>query len=495
MLAPRSYSNRKVCILGLGRSGCASARALQQAGAQVVGWDDDPDRRRQAMRQGIAVAADGKRACTQADMLLPAPGIPLTHPRPHPLVALARAADMEILGDVQLFQHVLDEQKAGADWIAITGTNGKSTTASLVAHILRAADLQVALGGNIGVPALTLPPPRDGLIYVLELSSFQIELAPSLAPQIAVQLNVTADHLDRHGSMSEYAAVKAGLFAHLGRSHGKRHRRAAAIVGIDDAPGRELLAQLQQTQQQKDIRLIALALEEAVLPPALESVRVHDDRLLDYIRPDDTKGQGGTPDPGAHDLSGIRALMGRHNRQNMAAAFAVGRLYGLPGADIIRSFADFSPPPHRMQQVADIDGVRFINDSKATNGEAAARSLQCFDHVHWILGGIPKSDGIEPARRFFGKIACAYLIGTAQEKFAAVLQQEGVPHVCCGNLRAATRAAAEDALAARRDGVVLLAPACASFDQFADFAARGDAFRAVVEDLKRQSPPQSGGAP
>ena len=478
MLAPHSYSNRKVCILGLGRSGCASALALQQVGAQVTGWDDDPHRRRQAARHGIAIAADGRQACAQADMLLPAPGIPLTHPSPHPLVAQARSAGMEIIGDVQLFQQVLDQQDTRADWVAITGTNGKSTTASLTAHILRAANWQVALGGNIGVPALTLPPPEDGLVYVLELSSFQIELAPALAPQIAVQLNVAADHLDRHGSMSEYAAVKAGLFTHLHRARRNRHPRPAAIVGVDDAPGRDLLARLQHNP---DIRLIALALEEAVLPPALESVRVYNGRLLDGMKPDAAQ-----PQIGAYDLGGIDSLIGRHNHQNMAAAFAVGRLYGIPGADIIRHFAGFTPPPHRMQPVAEHNGVNFVNDSKATNGEAAARSLECFDRVHWILGGIPKSDGIEPARRFFGKVARAYLIGAAQQQFAAVLQGAGVPYVLCDNLRAATFAAAKDALAAQQGGVVLLAPACASFDQFADFTARGDAFCAAVQEITQQ---------
>ena len=468
MLAPRSYEHRKVCILGLGRSGCASAIALQEIGARVIGWDDDPGRRQQAAHKGIAIASDGRRACMQADMLLPAPGIPLTHPQPHPLVTLARTAGMEILGDVQLFQHVLDEQASRADWLAITGTNGKSTTAALVACMLHAAGFQVALGGNIGVPVMTLPTPQDDLIYVLELSSFQIELAPSLAPRIAVQLNIAADHLDRHGSMQEYAAVKARLFSHLGR----RGDGAAAIVGIDDAPGHQLLAQLRQNN---NIRLVALTLEETDIPLALENVRIRNDRLLDGMR--------GAGQANIHDLGGIPSLRGRHNRQNMAAAFAIGRLYGLSGTRIIRSFAGFSPPPHRMQQVAEIDGVLFINDSKATNAQSVAGSLECFEHVHWILGGIPKADGIEPVRHLFNKVACAYLIGAAQEQFAAVLEKSGVPHRRCGDLRTATLAAAA---AARRSSVVLLAPACASFDQFSNFEARGDAFCALTRELAQQ---------
>ena len=479
MLAPRSYENRKICVLGLGRSGCASALALQEVGARVVGWDDDPQRRHQAADKGIAIAKDGLQAGIGVDVLLPAPGIPLTHPQPHPVVSQARAAGTRILGDVQLFQHVLDEQAQGADWIAITGTNGKSTTAALTAHMLRAAGRQVALGGNIGVPVMSLPPARDGLVYVLELSSFQIELAPCLLPRIAVQLNITADHLDRHASMEEYAAVKAGLFAHMGRRAG-----AAAIIGIDDAPGRALLARLQRNA---NIRLVALTMEGMPVPAHIENVRIdidnesgnENDRLLDGI--------AGAGADNIHALGGASLMRGRHNRQNMAAAFAIGRLHGLPAAGIIESFAGFSPPPHRMQQVADMDGVLFINDSKATNAQSAARSLECFEHVHWILGGIPKADGIEPLRHLFSKVACAYLIGSAQEQFAAVLKKGGVPHHLCGDLRTATLAACKAALAAQTASVVLLAPACASFDQFADFEARGDAFCALIREFAQES--------
>lgn len=478
MLAPQSCRKQTVFVLGLGRSGRAGARALKQVGARVMGWDDDRSRRAGAAGDGIFIPADERKACAQADVLLSSPGIPLTR-NPHPLVSLFRAAGKPIIGDVELFQRVLDEQKAEADCIAITGTNGKTTTASLVAHMLRAAGRDVALGGNIGIPALDLPAPRKGLIYVLELSSFQIELAPSIAPQIAVQLNVTPDHLDRHADMREYAAVKAGLFTRLGASGRRQEKQDVAIVGINDAPGRELLARL---RKKRNIRIIALALGDIVLPPVPESVRVSSGLLRDGLADGDAGGE--------YELDGASSMTGRHNRQNMAAAFAVGRVCGMSPERILNSFADFSPPPHRMEHVAEIDGISFINDSKATNGEAAARSLECFERIHWILGGIPKSDGIAPAKHLFDKIAGAYLIGSSQERFALELRAGGVKFACFDDLRAATLTAAADA---RKEGggVVMLAPACASFDQFADFEERGEAFRAVVLELAERSKTQS----
>lgn len=479
MLAPQSCREQTVFVLGLGRSGRAGARALQQVGTRVMGWDDNQSRRVGAAGDGIFIPADERKACAQADVLLSSPGIPLTR-NAHPLVSLFRAAGKPIIGDVELFQRVLDEQKAGADCVAITGTNGKTTTASLIAHMLRAAGRDVALGGNIGIPALDLPAPRKGLIYVLELSSFQIELAPSIAPQIAVQLNVTPDHLDRHADMKEYAAVKAGLFAHLGASARRPEKQDVAIVGVNDAPGRELLARL---RKKRNIRVIALALGDIVLPPVPESVRVSSGLLRDGLADGDARKK--------YELDGTGSMVGRHNQQNMAAAFAVGRVCGLLPERILNAFADFSPPPHRMERIAEIDGIIFINDSKATNGEAAARSLECFERVHWILGGIPKPDGITPANHLFHKIAGAYLIGSSQERFALELRTAGVKHACFDDLRAAVFAAAEDARREGVGGVVMLAPACASFDQFADFEERGDAFRAVVLELARRSKTQT----
>ncbi|MCY4035332.1 MAG: UDP-N-acetylmuramoyl-L-alanine--D-glutamate ligase [Hyphomicrobiales bacterium] len=459
MLAPGSYKNKKVCVFGLGRSGCASALALQEVGASVVGWDDVAERRQHAESIGITLEETLK-----GDILLPAPGVPLTHPQPHPVITRARDNGMEIVGDIELFQQVLNEQNAGAEWIAITGTNGKTTTAALATHMLEQANFEVALGGNIGTPAMSLPPPRRKLVYVLEVSSFQIALTRSLAPNIAIQLNITPDHIDRHGTLQEYAAVKARLFARLGRGRGK----SVAIIGVDDAPGRALFEKL---HSQKNIRIIALALEEANLPPTLGSVRVQNAKLMDNIKP---------AERGCYDIEGVTSLIGKHNYQNIAAAFAIGRVYGLPGAQILKCFNGFKPPQHRMEQIASISAVTFVNDSKATNANAAARSLECFDKIHWIVGGIPKAEGIKPLRTFFPKVKQAYIIGTAQEEFASLFKECGVPHNCYGNLRDAVVNAASNANAG---DVVLLAPACASFDQFADFEARGDAFRDIVERL------------
>lgn len=461
MLAPSSYKNKKVCVFGLGRSGCAAALALQETGASVVGWDDIAERRQHAEDIGITLEETLK-----GDVLLPAPGVPLTHPRPHPVISRARENGMEIIGDIELFQQIINEQNTGAEWIAITGTNGKTTTAALTTHMLEQANFEVALGGNIGTPVMSLPPPRRKLVYVLEISSFQIALAHSLAPNIAIQLNITPDHLDRHGTLEEYAAVKARLFTRLGRKCGK----SVAIIGVDDAQGRALLEQMHSL---KNIRIIALALEEANLPPTLGSVRVQNTKLIDNVKPAERE---------RYDIGGVTSLVGKHNHQNIAAAFAIGRVYGLSGVQILKCFNGFRPPQHRMEHIADINAVTFINDSKATNAGAAARSLECFDKIHWIVGGIPKAEGIEPLRTFFPRVKHAYVIGTAQEEFALLFKKCDVSHNCYKSLHDAVINAASNAGAGE---VVLLAPACASFDQFADFEARGDAFRGIVERLAK----------
>ena len=454
MIVADSFARRRVAVLGLARSGHAAARALAAGGAAVVAWDDNP-----GVRQGVAgeirlcdlAAADWRDTAA----LVLSPGIAHSHPAPHPAVLRARAAGAEIIGDIELLGRAQPE----ARYVGITGTNGKSTTTALIGHILAAAGSRVEVGGNLGTPALSLMPLGNGGAYVLELSSFQLELIATLAFDVAVLLNITPDHLERHGGMGGYIAAKRRVFA--GQRQG-----AAAIVGIDDAICRGIAEELRGGPA----RLIPISAAR----PAPGGVYADAGWLVDATGPRPRR---------ILDLGQADRLPGSHNWQNAAAAYAVARVAGVapePAAAAIRSFPGLA---HRQELVAIIDGVRFINDSKATNADAAEKALACYQAIHWIAGGLPKAGGIASLTPYFGRLRHAYLIGTATEEFAATLG-ESVLFTRCGSLAAAVAAAAA---AARREGiegaVVLLSPACASYDQFANFEARGDAFRALVAEL------------
>jgi UDP-N-acetylmuramoylalanine--D-glutamate ligase len=388
------------------------------------------------------------------------PEVPLTHPAPHPVVARAQAMGLRITSDIEL----LLEANPNATFVGITGTNGKSTTTALIGHILQQAGKQVAVGGNIGVPALALPAMagEDG-IYVLELSSYQLDLLKESKArfQVAVWLNISPDHLDRHGDIEGYVAAKETIFA-------GQAAEDIAVVGIDDAyseaVARGLIAQ--ENQRVMPISVSQSCREGGWAKDGL----LH---LPEVIAAGDIA------------LQGCEALRGLHNYQNAAAATAVCLALGVAPEIIAAALASFGGLAHRMQRVATHEGVVFVNDSKATNADAAAKSLGSYENIYWIAGGVPKAGGIEPLHPYFSRIRCAYLIGEAAPAFANTLQGH-VPSVQCASLAEAVARAAADASAAQHGGVVLLAPACASFDQFANFEARGDAFCAAVASLAHQ---------
>jgi UDP-N-acetylmuramoylalanine--D-glutamate ligase len=450
MIPVSTLSGRKVALFGLGGSGLATAQALIAGGAEVVAWDDSAASVEAARAAGIPVADLRDAVWSAFSSLVLSPGVPLTHPQPHWSVGLAKDAGVEIVGDIELFCRERAARAPEAPLIAITGTNGKSTTTALIAHILAHSGRDPQMGGNIGRAVLTLDPPAPGRIYVLECSSYQIELAPSLDPTAGILLNLTPDHLDRHGTMARYTAIKERLVALSDR----------AIVGVDDA----LCAG------------IADRLERA----GRNVVRISQDTPLAagfYAAGGDLMRAAGGRAERVASLDGIGALRGRHNAQNALAALAACLAVGLTEDEIQAGFASFPGLVHRMEQVGRRGHVLFINDSKATNAEAAAPALSSFSRIYWIAGGLPKEGGIEALRPLFPRIARAYLIGEAAQGFAATLG-EAAPHEIAGTLDRALSRAAEDA--ARDDAaeaVVLLSPACASFDQFRNFEVRGDAFR------------------
>lgn len=449
MIPVREYAGRRVLVLGLARSGLAAARALIAGGSDVGVWDDGQTSREAAAAAGLSLADPAAEDWSRVAALVMSPGIPLTHPAPHPAVLAARAAGVPVTGDIQLLRRACPEARI----CAITGTNGKSTTTALLGHILKSAGVPVAVGGNLGIAALDLPPlGRDG-VYVLELSSFQLDLVEGATFEVAVLLNVAPDHLDRHGTMANYIAAKQRIFA----GQDSRH---TAVVGIDDA--------------------VAAAIAEA--PMAASVVRISG---ADAAGADVRVANGVLTDAAGPvvDLARAPTLPGSHNAQNAAAAFAAARALGLDRAAIAAALPHYPGLPHRQELVSVIDGVPYVNDSKATNADAAARALACYDAVYWIAGGVPKAGGIAALAPLFGRVAHAFLIGEAAPDFARTLAGR-VPHTMAGDLDRALRLAQERAGSERRTGaVVLLSPACASFDQFRDYEDRGNRFRALVQAL------------
>jgi len=453
------FAGTPIAVLGLGKSGLSAARALSACGAEVRAWDDDPARRAAAADDGMPLVDLATADLQDVPTLLLSPGIPHTYPAPHPAVARARAAGCEIVCDIEL----LARSERDALYVGITGTNGKSTTTALIGHVLHRLGRKAAIGGNIGAPALSLAPMGDGGIYVLELSSYQLELLPSATFDVAVLLNISPDHLDRHGGMDGYIAAKRRIFA------GQKADRVA-IVGVDDAASQAIHDDLAAAGQ----AVIAVSVER----PVAGGVYVANGWLIDDRRGDARA---------IIDLNAVDTLPGSHNAQNAAVAYTAVAVItaGDAAADdtaLATAIASFPGLAHRQELVADIDGIRFINDSKATNADAAARALACNDDIIWIAGGLAKEGGIAALSPFFPRIRHAFLIGDAAADFAKTLDGH-VPHTLSGDLAAAVADAADLARAGPRPAVVLLSPACASFDQFADFEARGDAFRAAVMDL------------
>lgn len=451
-----TFAGRRVALFGLGGSGLVTALALKAGGAEVVAFDDSEQSREKARAQGIGVADLRAEDWSRFAALVLAPGVPLTHPTPHWTVGLATEAGVEIVGDVELFCRERAEIAPLAPFVAITGTNGKSTTTALIAHMLRKAGLDVQMGGNIGTAILSLEPPAQSRVHVIEMSSFQIDLTPSLAPSIGVLMNISPDHLDRHGTLEDYAAIKARLVAGAD----------VAIIGIDDPMSRAIYDALRETGSPV----------HAVSSGMLPGDGYHFDRSDIFVA-------RGSVTRKVADLSAIGSLRGAHNAQNAAVALAVGAALGLKHEITSAALASFPGLAHRMEQVGRRGVTLFVNDSKATNADSAEKALTSFDRIYWILGGKPKEGGIEPLRAHFPRVVKAYLIGEASAEFARTLGDD-VPHESCGTLERAVAAAAADA---ERDEegehVVLLSPACASYDQFRNFEIRGDHFRDLVRTL------------
>ena len=446
-------SNQTLALLGLGSSGLATADALRDSGAAVVAWDDAPASRRAAAAAGIDLRDPAAWEWPGLDALVLSPGVPLTHPEPHPVVRSARQADCPVIGDIEL----LGEAAPGARMVGVTGTNGKSTTTALLGHLLAEAGRTVAVGGNLGPPALSLPAlGREG-IYVIECSSYQLDLIDRMRFDTAVLLNISPDHLDRHGDLAGYVAAKRRIFRD--RPGGGQ----VAIVGTDDAASRAVLSEL---EGRAGWRLVPIAVGR----PVEGGVSVLGGTLFEDDRP-------------VADLSRIDTLPGAHNHQNAAAAFAAARSLGLSRAGAVAALATYPGLPHRQETVAIVDGVRYVNDSKATNGEATRNALVCYRAIYWIAGGRPKADGLEAVLPELDRVRRAYLIGEAEAAFAEEIGGR-VPVERCGDLARALEAAHRDAQRERPPGAtVLLSPACASFDQWPSFAARGDAFRSAAGSL------------
>lgn len=489
------FARRKIAVLGLGRSGLAVARALKAGGAQPICVDDSADALAAAKKAGFKTSSLESEADWDAiDALIVSPGIPHLYPAPHRVVAAATMRGVPIDNDIGLFFRLVDDWRAdavmdllpdeddydaiddmfdemltgeggevGPKVVCITGSNGKSTTTALIAHILAASGFSVQLGGNIGRGVLDLDPPEDDrTVYVLELSSYQTELARTLLPDVAVFVNLSDDHLDRHGGRGGYFAAKRRLF--------EKSMLAAAVIGVDEAEGR-FLANTLYSNGAATVWEISV---ERSLSEARSSVFAVDGMLFEFVD---------GANLGSADLSSAGALRGRHNWQNAAAAYAACRALEVAEEAIEAAMATFPGLPHRMERIATRNEVLFVNDSKATNTDAAAKALGSYDRIHWIAGGKAKEGGIASLTPLFHRIAKAYLIGEAAESFAATLKD--VPHEIVGTLDKAIAAAAD---AAKAGEIVLLSPACASFDQFRDYEARGEAFRSTVLALSGAEP-------
>ena len=448
------YRNRPVGVMGLGGSGFAAARALVASGARPVGWDDSAARRAAAEAEGVEIRDLATTDLSALDLIVWSPGIPHLHPVPHPAARRARAAGCRLVSDVAL----LLEARPQATFVGITGTNGKSTTTALIGHILAAAGRPVEVGGNLGPPALSRAPLGEDGVYVLELSSYQLDLIDTGRFHVALLLNVSPDHLDRHGGMHNYVRAKERLF----------ERQAAddvAIVGSEDMHSRAVADRLRAAGR----RVVPNA------APADGLLRDEAGRVL-------------------LDLATVPTLPGRHNHQNAAAAFATVRALGVPADVAAAAIAGYPGLPHRQELVATIGGVRYVNDSKATNADSTEKALGSYRHIYWIAGGVPKEGGIAPLAPLFKRVEHAFLIGQAAAQFAETLG-ETVPHTMSGDL--ATALAQAHAMAQREGiegAVVLLSPACASFDQWPNFNARGDAFREMAGALVPASAPGAAAA-
>ncbi|MEE8189235.1 MAG: UDP-N-acetylmuramoyl-L-alanine--D-glutamate ligase [Kiloniellales bacterium] len=450
------FSGLPAAVLGLGKSGRMAARALQESGAEVWAWDDNEDVRTAAAGEGIPLVDLYQCNWAELTTLVISPGIPHTHPEPHPVATLAKEHGCEIIGDIEL----LARGQRNASYLGITGTNGKSTTTALIGHILELSGREVAVGGNLGPPALGLDALDEGGIYVLEMSSYQLEITVSITFDVGVLLNVSHDHVERHGGLEGYIEAKRLIFR-------RQTKPRSAVIGVDDDHCRRICDELKATDDQ-------------IIIPVSGNERCPGGVFArGGVLYDDTGGQ----EIPALDLKEVPTLPGTHNWQNAAAAYATCKAIGVEPPVIAACMRSFTGLPHRQELIAEIDGVTYVNDSKASNADAAAKALACYDNIYWIAGGQAKETGLAGIDPHFARIAHAFLIGDAEAAFAKTLEGK-VALTRCGDLATAVSEAHALVRKEKKLGAaVLLSPACASFDQFANFEARGETFRELVEAL------------
>jgi UDP-N-acetylmuramoylalanine--D-glutamate ligase len=462
MIPVTSFAGKTVAVFGLGGSGLASCHALKAGGAEVIAGDDSPDNVAKAAQAGFVTANLRKVSWQNFAALILTPGAPLTHPAPHWSVLMAREAGVEVIGDVELFCRERRRFAPDAPFVAITGTNGKSTTTALIAHLMKVAGYDTQMGGNIGTAILSLEPPGRGRVHVIEMSSYQIDLTPSLDPTVGILINISEDHIDRHGTLDHYAAVKERLVAGV---------QGTAIVGVDDIWCRNAADRIERAGR----RVVRISVKN----PLADGIYVERETIV--------RASGAAREEIAR-IGGIGSLRGLHNAQNAACASACALALGVGKNVLQNGLRSFPGLAHRMEQVGRRGHVLFVNDSKGTNADAAAHALSSFADIFWIAGGRAKAGGIAGLTEYFPRIRKAYLIGEAAAEFAGTLG-ERVPHEMSGTLEVAVASAARDAEASGlHDPVVLLSPACASFDQYRNFEIRGASFRDLVNALPGVKP-------
>ncbi len=454
MIIPTHFKDKKVAVLGLGRSGKSVVRSLLNAGAQVFAWDDQEGAREAAREQGIPLMNLHFLEWEAVDHLILSPGIPHHYPAPHPVVARAQIAGLRPLSDIE----ILCQSQPQARYMGITGTNGKSTTTTLIGHILKKSGVSVEIGGNLGIPVMELNSLKEEGIYVLEVSSYQLEISPSLHFNLGILLNITPDHLERHGGIDGYIAAKRLIY-----------RNATAqdilVISVDDP---FCLTIYETLKTSKKVKLLPISICKVLE----EGIYVKEGVLYEKSRP-------------VLNLKNFCRLRGQHNWQNIAAAYGALRSIGIEAETISQGIASFPGLAHRQQEVARYKNVTFVNDSKATNAEATAKAFACYQGspLYCLLGGRPKEGGIINLKPYFSAIQHAFLYGEASSSFLLTLEGE-VPCTVCETLQEATEKAAKLAFEGpQQEGVVLLSPACASFDQFTDFEERGEAFCRYVQEL------------
>jgi len=462
MIPVTSFAGKTVAVFGLGGSGLASCHALKAGGAEVIAGDDGAENVAKAAHAGFITADLRSASWSNFAALILTPGAPLTHPAPHWSVLMAREAGVEVIGDIELFCRERRRHAPDAPFVAITGTNGKSTTTALIAHLMTVAGYDTQMGGNIGTAILSLEPPRRGRVHVIEMSSYQIDLTPSLDPTVGILINISEDHIDRHGTLNHYAAVKERLVAGV---------QDTAIIGVDDNWCRNAADRIERAGK----RVVRISVRN----PLAYGIYVERETIV--------QASGGARSEIAR-IGGIGSLRGLHNAQNAACAAACALALGV-GNDVLQNgLRSFPGLAHRMEQVGRLGNVLFVNDSKGTNADAAAHALSSFADIFWIAGGRAKAGGITGLEDHFPRIRKAYLVGEAAAEFATTLG-ERVPHEMSGTLEVAVASAARDAEASGlHDPVVLLSPACASFDQYRNFEIRGAAFRDFVNALPGVKP-------